>query len=264
MQQFFKTYYAPNNAVLVVSGDIDTGADAGVGPASTSAASRRRRGQPQPDISEPRQEKEKRTTKTDPLATRPALAIGYHAPERAHARVLRDGADRSAARCRAGQPAVRVAGAEARADRRRVRRHQRGLGNMFDIKGPALWTVSLIHDADKTAGRDHQGDRRGDRAAADDAGHERGARARAGQAALAALRRVREQFVGFGRANLLAAFALFDDDPAKINRLEDEFRKVTPELIQKTGARVPAADQPHHPDHHPERPGAPRRRTASP
>jgi predicted Zn-dependent peptidase len=41
-----------------------------------------------------------------------------------------------------------------------------------------------------------------------------------------------EQFVGFGRANLLAAFALFDDDPAKINRLEDEFRKVTPETIQ--------------------------------
>jgi zinc protease len=43
-----------------------------------------------------------------------------------------------------------------------------------------------------------------------------------------------EEFVRFGRANLLASFALFDDDPGKINRLEDEFRKVTPELIQKT------------------------------
>jgi predicted Zn-dependent peptidase len=43
-----------------------------------------------------------------------------------------------------------------------------------------------------------------------------------------------EQFVRFGRANLLAAYALFDDDPSKINRLEAEFRKVTPELIQKT------------------------------
>jgi len=42
-----------------------------------------------------------------------------------------------------------------------------------------------------------------------------------------------EQFVGFGRANLLAAFALFDDDPGKINRLEDEFKKVTPAMIQK-------------------------------
>ncbi|WP_210514758.1 hypothetical protein [Hymenobacter terricola] len=38
----------------------------------------------------------------------------------------------------------------------------------------------------------------------------------------------------FGRADLLAAFALFDNDPARINRLESEFRKVTPELMQKT------------------------------
>jgi len=43
-----------------------------------------------------------------------------------------------------------------------------------------------------------------------------------------------EQFVRFGRANLLASYALFDDDPGKINRMEDDFRKVTPELIQKT------------------------------
>jgi zinc protease len=39
---------------------------------------------------------------------------------------------------------------------------------------------------------------------------------------------------GFGRADLLATFALFDDDPDKINRIEDELRKVTPELIMRT------------------------------
>ena len=38
----------------------------------------------------------------------------------------------------------------------------------------------------------------------------------------------------FGRADLLAAFALFDNDPARINKLEGEFRKVTPALLQKT------------------------------
>ena len=42
------------------------------------------------------------------------------------------------------------------------------------------------------------------------------------------------QFGGFGRADLLAAFALFDDDPSKINQIEAEFRKVTPKLIQET------------------------------
>jgi zinc protease len=38
----------------------------------------------------------------------------------------------------------------------------------------------------------------------------------------------------FGRADLLAAFALFDNDPGRINRLEAEFRKVTPALMQQT------------------------------
>jgi zinc protease len=33
---------------------------------------------------------------------------------------------------------------------------------------------------------------------------------------------------------MLASFALFDDDPARVNSLEAEFQKVTPELIQKT------------------------------
>jgi predicted Zn-dependent peptidase len=39
---------------------------------------------------------------------------------------------------------------------------------------------------------------------------------------------------GLGKVNLLACFALFDDDPAKINKLESEFRKVTPEVIKRT------------------------------
>ena len=33
---------------------------------------------------------------------------------------------------------------------------------------------------------------------------------------------------------MLAAFALFDNDPARINKLEAEFRKVTPAIMQQT------------------------------
>jgi predicted Zn-dependent peptidase len=33
---------------------------------------------------------------------------------------------------------------------------------------------------------------------------------------------------------MLASFALFDDDPGRINRLEAEFAKVTPDLLQRT------------------------------
>ena len=43
-----------------------------------------------------------------------------------------------------------------------------------------------------------------------------------------------EELFGFGRADLLASYALFDNDPAAVNRLESELMKVTPELIQQT------------------------------
>ena len=36
------------------------------------------------------------------------------------------------------------------------------------------------------------------------------------------------QFGGFGRANLMACFALFDDDPAKINSLDGELPESNP------------------------------------
>jgi len=42
------------------------------------------------------------------------------------------------------------------------------------------------------------------------------------------------QLYSFGTADLLASFALFDDDPARINTLEDEFRKITPEIVRNT------------------------------
>ena len=232
VQQFFKTYYAPNNAVVVVSGDIDTKQTlqwirkyfGGIPSARLP---------PGPDISEPRQEKEKRVNDDDPLASRPALALGYHAPARGTPEYYAMGLIDQ----------LLVQGADSRLYQSLVQK--RGLtgqvsgginpllGNMFDIKGPALWMVWLIHDADKKAD---------DIISAID---EEIARLQStpvskDELELALVKRrsslyaAYEQFVGFGRANLLAAYALFDDDPSRINRLEDEFRKVTPELIQKT------------------------------
>jgi hypothetical protein len=43
-----------------------------------------------------------------------------------------------------------------------------------------------------------------------------------------------EEFSGLGKLNLLASFALFDNDPSKINALEDGFAAVTPDQIMKT------------------------------
>jgi predicted Zn-dependent peptidase len=39
---------------------------------------------------------------------------------------------------------------------------------------------------------------------------------------------------GFGLVNMLASFALYDDDPARVNTLDEKFAQITPELIQKT------------------------------
>ena len=81
VRTFFKTYYAPNNAALVVTGDF--------APEQVKAWIEKYFGNvpaarlpPTPDLKEPRQEKEKRAGRTDPLANRPALGIAYHVPDR--------------------------------------------------------------------------------------------------------------------------------------------------------------------------------------
>ena len=45
---------------------------------------------------------------------------------------------------------------------------------------------------------------------------------------------ISEGHFGIGKLNLLASFALFDDNPSLINGIEANFKKVTPELIRKT------------------------------
>jgi len=104
---------------------------------------------------------------------------------------------------------------------------------MYDYNGPMLWTVQYFHDSDKPAdsliAATDRVIARAQNQPVDRATFER------------ALVKIRsdlyaslEQFGGFGRANLLASFALFDDDPTRINRLETEFAKVTPALLQRT------------------------------
>ena len=108
-----------------------------------------------------------------------------------------------------------------------------GLGNMYDYVGPMLWIVQYFHDQDKPADS---------LLAATERVFDRVRSAPIDQATLQrALVKIRsdlyanlEQFSGFGRANLLASFALFDDDPSRINQLESGFAKVTPALIRRT------------------------------
>jgi zinc protease len=229
---FFETYYPPSNAVLVVSGDID--------PEQTLAWIKKYfggiRSAPRPvlpDISEPRQEKEKRAKRPDALATRPALAVAYHAPPR-------------------GTPAyfamglldqILLQGKDSRLYQAIVQRRglageveggiNVGLGTMFNINGPALWTAHLIHDTDRSADSILAViDEEIERLRREPVDRETMDLARVKMRSY--LYRQTEAAWGFGKADMLACFALFDDDPRRINRLEEDFESVTPELLLAT------------------------------
>jgi predicted Zn-dependent peptidase len=232
VRSFFRTYYAPNNAVLVVTGDFDAAQARGwiekyFGPLPPSPQP------PPPDISEPKQTSEKRFTKTDPLAQRPALGIAYHVPERYTPEWYAFGLINQ----------ILGQGRDSRLYDELVRKRgltggigagiNYALGSQYDYNGPMLWIVSAFHDSSKPADS---------LIAAFDAAVEPLRTTPVDQPTLdRALVKLRsslysqvENFGGFGRANLLASFALFDDDPERVNRLEAEFAKVTPELIQRT------------------------------
>ncbi|MEJ2514350.1 MAG: pitrilysin family protein [Gammaproteobacteria bacterium] len=230
VRSFFDTYYAPNNAVVVVTGDIDTGATLAMvnkyfgniaSPAARPA---------QPDISEPRQEVEKRFTRVDPLAPRPGLAWAYHVPPRGTpehyamvllASILADGED-SLLHQKLVKEKGYAGGVGAAINM---------LGNPFNYEGPMLWVGYLIHDPSHSA----------DTIMADVDAVIDGLRSTPVDAETLdrALVKFRSGFYdtlasGFGRADLLASYALFDDNPAGINNIEAGIRAVTPELILQT------------------------------
>jgi zinc protease len=231
VQDFFKTYYAPNNAALAIVGDFEP-ADAKkfvekyFGPLKASQLP------PVPDLTEPKQEKEKRVTKTDALAKRPAIAVGYHMPDRNtpdyYAMVLID--------------SLLIEGDDSLLHQELVQ--QRGLtgsvngginllGNAYDYDGPMLFIMNMIYDP--ATSPDTILDAMG--------GVIEPLRSKpVDQKTLDRARiKLRSDLYdtiggqgGFGLVDLLASFALFDDNPARINSLVAEFEKVTPAQIQKT------------------------------
>jgi predicted Zn-dependent peptidase len=78
---FFQHYYAPNNAVLSIAGDVKP--EEIFAKAERYFGSLERRQVPaKPDVSEAPQTAERRATEYDKLANVPALAVGYRMPPR--------------------------------------------------------------------------------------------------------------------------------------------------------------------------------------
>ncbi len=231
VRSFFKTYYAPNNAALAIVGDFDP-AEAKRFVEKYFGALKPSQLPAQPDLTEPKQTKEKRATKPDRMANRPALAFAYHLPERNTPEYYAMGVIDQ----------LLLQGDDSLLHQELVQK--RGLtgdvsgginmlGNLYDYNGPMLWIASLFYD--RATNPDAI-------LAAADSAIETLRSKPVDQKMLDRARvKLRSDLYdnmgylgGFGLANLLASFALFDDNPARVNSLAAEFQKVTPALIQKT------------------------------
>ncbi|NHF59218.1 insulinase family protein [Flavobacteriaceae bacterium TP-CH-4] len=227
---FFNTYYAPNNAALAVVGDFEI--------AETKAWIEKYFGDipsatipPQPDISEPRQEEQKEFTKNDSLANKPAIALAYQMPERNspeyYAMGLLDQILVQGDNSLLAQKLVKEKGYTSD-----VSGGINYLGNMFNYKGPMLWMYDLTYDKETS--------REEILSAIDEV--MTGLKDSVDQQMIdRAIIKIRSQLYddiggtfGLGRADLLSSFALFDDNPERINTLEDEFKKITPTIVRKT------------------------------
>ena len=238
VRKFFDTYYAPNNAALVVVGDATPDEVVRLAEKHFGGIASRQL-PPRPDIGEPPQSAEKKFSESDKLARTPALAFGYHLPDRMtrdfFALSLLDPllvSDESAklyqALIKENQIASEVSGG-----------FNYGLGNNFDYNGPMLYTFRV----------DYRPDLKGDDVLkvvdkVITAVQEHGiSEDELRQAKV----NFRSSFLenlegGFGRSDLLAALALYDDDPNRINTILTELDRVTTAEVQTAAKKylVPA------------------------
>ena len=231
VQKFFKIYYVPSNAALAVVGDFD--------PAQAKQWIKKYFAgipsppQPKlPDLTEPRQEKEKRATKVDAQAKRPAIALAYHMPDRNTPeyyamgilnQLLLEGDD----------SLLHEELVKKRALTSEVDGGVNLLGNLYNYDGPMLWTAYLFYDNETKPDTIIS--------AVDSVIDQLQSKPIDQKTLDRSLIKLRSDlydteggFFGVGLADLLCSFALFDNNPARVNTLEAQFQKVTPALIQKT------------------------------
>lgn len=87
VQKFYEQYYAPNNAVLAIVGDVQP-EEVFAKVEKYFATIPARSVPPRPKVEEPAQTAERRATQTDKLAKVPAVGIGYRMPARHSPEVL--------------------------------------------------------------------------------------------------------------------------------------------------------------------------------
>ena len=232
VRNFFKTFYAPNNAVLTIVGDVDA-AEVKKMVEKHFASIPSQTAPPKPDLTEPAQMKEKRVSQPDKLANLPALATGYHVP----------------AQNSPDFPAMALLVQILQGDdssrwyQRLIKEKELTLdltgglnyfGNEFDYTGPMIMTTRTTYKPGHTADEVLK--------EMDAVTAEVVAKGVTEKELADAKVRYRSNFYSqlessFGKAHLLSVLALFRDDPNQINSLLTPFENVTAAQVKAAAAK---------------------------
>jgi zinc protease len=230
VRNFFHTYYSPNNAVLLMLGDLE--------PAEAFVLAKRYfddipRGPapPRADVSEPPQLEERRGEVPEPFGTLPALAIGYTAPPRETQdwyaltvldRVLNGG--------RAGRIYRQLV------LEKQIAVETDGSFDAIDTNGPTQMVTRVFHRPEYSADATL--------AAFDEVISELQGQGIAREELEPVKVKFRSDYYSmleggmgsymprFGLMHYLACFTLFDGDPKRINTILEGFEAVTPAEVQ--------------------------------
>jgi predicted Zn-dependent peptidase len=236
VQKFFRTYYVPNNAVLLLLGDIKP--EEGVALAEKHFADIPKGATPPfADPAEPQQKEERRGQVEEKFGTLPAMAIGYVMPQRKtpewYAMALLDQALHGGRAGRIHRELVLEKQVAVEADG--------GIDDIFGYNGPTQMTTRILHKPEYSSEatlaefdaviREVQ-----EKGISEDELQQLKVKWRSDY--YSTLEGGRGGYMPrYGLMHLLACFTLFDNEPQLVNTILDGFLAVTREQVQEVAKK---------------------------
>jgi predicted Zn-dependent peptidase len=236
VQKFFRTYYVPNNAVLLLLGDIKPEEGAALAE-KFFADIPKGAAPPFADPAEPPQKEERRGHVDEKFGTLPAMAIGYVMPQRKtpewYAMALLDQALHGGRAGRIHRELVLEKQVAVEADG--------GIDDIFGYNGPTQMTTRILHkpeySSDKTLAefdaviREVQ-----EKGISEDELQQLKVKWRSDY--YSTLEGGRGGYMPrYGLMHLLACFTLFDNEPQLVNTILDGFLAVTRAQVQEVAKK---------------------------
>ena len=236
VQEFFRTYYVPNNAVLLLLGDIKPEEGAALAE-KYFADIPKGAAPPFADPAEPPQKEERRGNVEEKFGTLPAMAIGYVMPQRKtpewYAMALLDQALHGGRAGRIHRELVLEKQVAVEADG--------GIDDIFGYNGPTQMTTRILHkpeySSEKTLAEfDAVIKEVQEKGISEDELQQLKVKWRSDY--YSTLEGGRGGYMPrYGLMHLLACFTLFDTEPQLVNTILDGFLAVTREQVQEVAKK---------------------------